>query len=269
LLWCLQTARRTYRRAERELSLPLTAVKQASSLVHWAGIALQRRSTVFLKASATFIGSLTQSAVFSGPSSSYPQSTAAAITSQLLRTMRALQGSVPKSCSNAPLLARPGSTLSLHQQAGLARHHQQQRCGAATSIQLSTSAPWPAQHVSPHHHSRRTLVSAAAAPAAAAPGQQVDATALEQLRSKLQLHNSMSRRKELFRPRPEMGNKVQMYVCGVTVYDYSHIGAQGRWPRGFAADRAHSLPRIETQQPTFNHSLAWRTCPGRPEDSRV
>ena len=38
------------------------------------------------------------------------------------------------------------------------------------------------------------------------------------------LHNTMSRKKEVFTPRPEMGNKVTMYVCGVTVYDYSHIG---------------------------------------------
>lgn len=29
---------------------------------------------------------------------------------------------------------------------------------------------------------------------------------------------------QVFTPRPGMGDKVQMYVCGVTVYDYSHIG---------------------------------------------
>ena len=40
----------------------------------------------------------------------------------------------------------------------------------------------------------------------------------------LVLHNTMSRKKEIFKPRAENGNKVQMYVCGVTVYDYSHIG---------------------------------------------
>lgn len=53
------------------------------------------------------------------------------------------------------------------------------------------------------------------------------AGALEQLRSKLQLHNSMTRKKEQFKARPELDNKVQMYVCGVTVYDYSHIGEWG------------------------------------------
>ena len=40
----------------------------------------------------------------------------------------------------------------------------------------------------------------------------------------LMLHNTMSKKKEVFKPRSEAGNKVQMYVCGVTVYDYSHIG---------------------------------------------
>ena len=38
------------------------------------------------------------------------------------------------------------------------------------------------------------------------------------------LHNTMSRKKEVFTPREGNGNKVSMYVCGVTVYDYSHIG---------------------------------------------
>jgi len=48
---------------------------------------------------------------------------------------------------------------------------------------------------------------------------------VEQLRSLLQLYNSMSRKKEPFTTRPTSPNRVQMYVCGVTVYDYSHIGA--------------------------------------------
>lgn len=34
----------------------------------------------------------------------------------------------------------------------------------------------------------------------------------------------MTRQKERFTTRPETPNSVQMYVCGVTVYDYSHIG---------------------------------------------
>ncbi|MBA0628618.1 hypothetical protein Godav_023319 [Gossypium davidsonii] len=40
--------------------------------------------------------------------------------------------------------------------------------------------------------------------------------------SELWLHNTMSKKKELFRPKVE--GKVGMYVCGVTAYDLSHIG---------------------------------------------
>ncbi|KAL3501741.1 hypothetical protein ACH5RR_036190 [Cinchona calisaya] len=36
------------------------------------------------------------------------------------------------------------------------------------------------------------------------------------------LYNSMTKQKEIFRPR-ERG-KVRMYVCGVTAYDFTHIG---------------------------------------------
>ncbi|OMP07526.1 Aminoacyl-tRNA synthetase, class 1a, anticodon-binding protein [Corchorus capsularis] len=38
----------------------------------------------------------------------------------------------------------------------------------------------------------------------------------------LWLHNTMSKKKELFKPKTE--GKVGMYVCGVTAYDLSHIG---------------------------------------------
>ncbi|XP_031739350.1 cysteine--tRNA ligase, chloroplastic/mitochondrial isoform X2 [Cucumis sativus] len=40
--------------------------------------------------------------------------------------------------------------------------------------------------------------------------------------SELWLHNTMSRKKEVFKPKVE--GKVGMYVCGVTAYDLSHIG---------------------------------------------
>ena len=38
----------------------------------------------------------------------------------------------------------------------------------------------------------------------------------------IQIYNSMSRQKEVFVPKQE--GKVNMYVCGPTVYDYIHIG---------------------------------------------
>lgn len=40
--------------------------------------------------------------------------------------------------------------------------------------------------------------------------------------AELWLFNTMSRKKEAFRPKVE--GKVGMYVCGVTAYDLSHIG---------------------------------------------
>nr|HNI24462.1 cysteine--tRNA ligase [Plasticicumulans sp.] len=38
----------------------------------------------------------------------------------------------------------------------------------------------------------------------------------------LQLYNSLSRRKERFVPITP--GQVRMYVCGMTVYDYCHVG---------------------------------------------
>jgi cysteinyl-tRNA synthetase len=38
----------------------------------------------------------------------------------------------------------------------------------------------------------------------------------------IKLYNTMTRRKEIFEPLE--GNRVKLFVCGPTVYDYSHIG---------------------------------------------
>ncbi|MDZ4152385.1 class I tRNA ligase family protein, partial [Methylicorpusculum sp.] len=38
----------------------------------------------------------------------------------------------------------------------------------------------------------------------------------------IKIHNTLTRQKEEFKPR-EAG-KVGMYVCGMTVYDYCHVG---------------------------------------------
>jgi cysteinyl-tRNA synthetase len=54
----------------------------------------------------------------------------------------------------------------------------------------------------------------------------------------LQIHNSLTGRKEGFQPR-EPG-KVGMYVCGVTVYDYCHLG-HGRMLIVFDVVRRHLL----------------------------
>ena len=38
----------------------------------------------------------------------------------------------------------------------------------------------------------------------------------------LQIHNSLTKKKEPFTPL--VPGKVKMYVCGITVYDYCHVG---------------------------------------------
>ncbi|KAL6556740.1 hypothetical protein OROGR_006028 [Orobanche gracilis] len=43
-----------------------------------------------------------------------------------------------------------------------------------------------------------------------------------EIKNELWLYNTMTRQKELFKPKLE--GKVGMYVCGVTAYDFSHIG---------------------------------------------
>ena len=38
----------------------------------------------------------------------------------------------------------------------------------------------------------------------------------------MKIYNTLTRTKEVFKPIEE--NKIKMYVCGPTVYDYMHIG---------------------------------------------
>ena len=38
----------------------------------------------------------------------------------------------------------------------------------------------------------------------------------------LKIYNTLSRKKEIFKPR--RGRKVNLFVCGPTVYDYAHLG---------------------------------------------
>jgi cysteinyl-tRNA synthetase len=60
--------------------------------------------------------------------------------------------------------------------------------------------------------------TAAPAAATALPSSSAPTTAAPPL----QLFNSKTKKKELFVPRVE--GKVGMYVCGVTPYDFSHVG---------------------------------------------
>mmetsp|Transcript_4762 Transcript_4762/g.17114 ORF Transcript_4762/g.17114 Transcript_4762/m.17114 type:complete len:660 (+) Transcript_4762:84-2063(+) len=66
--------------------------------------------------------------------------------------------------------------------------------------------------------SKRSPGAAHAATVEGAPSESSAAAGASQLR----LFNTLRRQKELFVPMEE--GKVKLYVCGVTVYDYSHIG---------------------------------------------
>jgi len=59
------------------------------------------------------------------------------------------------------------------------------------------------------------------------------------------LHNTMSKNKELFKPKVE--KKVGMYVCGVTAYDLSHIG--------------HARVYVNFDLLYRFTLFSWRTCP--------
>jgi cysteinyl-tRNA synthetase len=52
--------------------------------------------------------------------------------------------------------------------------------------------------------------------------QRPDANGIEANRRMLQIHNSLTGRKETFQPLTP--GEVRMYVCGITVYDYCHLG---------------------------------------------
>lgn len=105
-------------------------------------------------------------------------------------------------------------------------------------LPLQAAAPW---RLHPRHHpSRLCCTSASAAQqAAAAPAAEQAAAAPLPAGRELLLHNTLTRQKEVFRPRADQGNRVSMYVCGVTVYDYSHIGEKkGRGGQGPSASAA-------------------------------
>ena len=42
------------------------------------------------------------------------------------------------------------------------------------------------------------------------------------MKNNLKIYNTLTGKKDLFKPRE--GKKVNLFVCGPTVYDYSHLG---------------------------------------------
>ncbi len=70
----------------------------------------------------------------------------------------------------------------------------------------------------------------------------------------LQIYNTLSRTKELFKP--AQAGQVRMYVCGMTVYDFCHLGharmlvsfdVVQRWLRasGLAVDYVRNITDID------------------------
>ena len=47
---------------------------------------------------------------------------------------------------------------------------------------------------------------------------------LQKMKHKLKVFNTLSKKKEIFIPIDCENNFVKMYVCGMTVYDFCHIG---------------------------------------------
>ncbi|KIY97033.1 cysteinyl-tRNA synthetase [Monoraphidium neglectum] len=151
--------------------------------------------------------------------------------------MRLIQGRVPLAVAARPAVTSVPPVL-LRRQARCVASEPAGLCRALSSSSTSSSgsmpaARWPLPRCS-LPPAAAACSSAAAAPrrrprAGAAPAQAEAAVAaagasLEELRGALQLYNTMARTKQGLRPREGMGDKLQMYVCGVTVYDYSHIG---------------------------------------------
>lgn len=77
------------------------------------------------------------------------------------------------------------------------------------------------QHKRTLHSRQQQTRSVAAAASEVVNSQQKtqNKTALQ-----LQLFNTLGRQKQAFHPRQGQGQNVSMYVCGVTVYDWAHIG---------------------------------------------
>ncbi len=118
------------------------------------------------------------------------------------------------------------------------KRHTVAACGCVVAVLLQGTNQPLRLSCRRHHHAadRRAHLSAASTGASgdpfsngasgnpSSPGKTATAH-LGARPSDLVLHNTMTRQKEVFRPREDAGNHVSMYVCGVTVYDYSHIGA--------------------------------------------
>ena len=76
----------------------------------------------------------------------------------------------------------------------------------------------------------------------------------------LTIYNTLTKAKETFKPLD--GNKVRMYVCGMTVYDYCHLG-HGRSMVAFDLRPARCTASVTSSQraPLIFSGQIWsRTC---------
>ena len=82
----------------------------------------------------------------------------------------------------------------------------------------------------------------------------------------LRIFNSFSKKKEAFKPINP--NEVRMYVCGMTVYDYCHLGHGrvlvvfdliNRWLKDTTNNNQH--PLIENKKVNFKYALQVKSKP--------
>lgn len=152
-----------------------------------------------------------------------------------------------------PTLLRTPLSTSAHPPASMLRAAMRSTTLAARTLNGRAAASRPAFGGALPGAGARRLRAVASAAAAAAPLVAPDAAQLAAWRSALQLHNSMSRGKERFECRPGNEGKVSMYVCGVTVYDYSHIG-EIRWLYSFVF--LHCLQSADMKCVACNYMLS-------------
>ena len=94
----------------------------------------------------------------------------------------------------------------------------------ADDIKCSVAAPHRVLRTHSQHMRGHIATAAASAPPAIASRSEAEPSASSSGQPQLQLYNTMERRMQPFTPRSGAGKAVSMYVCGVTAYDFSHIG---------------------------------------------
>ena len=130
--------------------------------------------------------------------------------------------------------SRPGPARSARPPAARARRS---TCRCAAALTGMTHGPELAPLAALMGRER---VAARLARPRGGPARRRDGTGFRRHWTMLQIHNSLTGRKEAFRP--IVPGEVRMYVCGMTVYDYCHLG-HARMLIAFDVARRHLRPR--------------------------